>query len=104
MNMATTLSASFDTRREADMTVERLVQEHKIERTDIFVTADGSDNSIGERVAGADREAGGPSPEARDDGALNGRITVSVDIEEDARADAVRAAFAEFNAEDVAAD
>ncbi|MEG3087150.1 hypothetical protein [Sphingomonas sp. PB4P5] len=102
--MATTLSASFDTRREADMTVERLVQEHKIERTDIFVTAEGPDNSIGERVAGADRQSAEPSPEARDDGALGGRITVSVDIEDDARAETVRAAFVEFDAADVAAN
>lgn len=102
--MGTTLIARFDTRREAEMTVERLVQEVGIERTDIFVAAEGDDNSVGEEIAGSDAEAGGPSHEARGDGALNGRITVSVDVGDDLRASAVRRAFSEFNAEDVSED
>jgi len=102
--MATTLEARFDTRRDAEMAVERLVQEYGIERTDIFVTTDGADNSAGDREAGSDNAAGAPSPEGRDDGALNGRITVSVDIDDDALVGQVREAFAEFNADDVSAD
>ncbi len=54
--MGTTLTAQFETRREAEMTIERLVQEHGIERTDIFVSAAGADNTAGEAVA--DRTAG----------------------------------------------
>jgi hypothetical protein len=100
--MPTTLTANFATRREADMTVERLVQEQGIERTDIFVVAAGDDNTAGEEVAGSDAQAGEPSPEARDDAALNGRVTVSVDVEDDDRADDIRSAFAEFDAADVA--
>lgn len=100
--MPTTLTANFATRREADMTVERLVQEQGIERTDIFVVAAGDDNTAGEEVAGSDAEAGEPSPEARDDAALSGRVTVSVDVEDDDRADEIRGAFAEFDAADVA--
>ena len=99
--MSTTLEATFETRREAEMTIERLVQEYGIERTDIFVTTEGADNSAGEAEAGSDTEAGTPSPPDRDDAALNGRISVSVDIADDARADGVRSAFAEFGAQDV---
>ena len=102
--MPTTLAASFATRREAEMTVERIVQEQGIERTDIFIAAAGDDNSAGEEVAGSDAQAGEPSPEARDDAALNGRVIVSVDVEDDDRAAEIRDAFAEFDAADIAID
>lgn len=101
--MGTTLKASFDTRRGAEMTIERLVQEFGIERTGIFVAAEGSKNSAGEEKAGSDTEAGSPSPDNRNDASLKGRVTVSVDIEDDDHAAKVRSAFAEFGAEDVAA-
>lgn len=93
--MSTSLVAKFDTRREAEMTVERLVQQFEIERTDVFITAEGDQNT-----AGVD-EAGKPSPEGRDDAALAGRVVVSVDIEDESLAEEVRSAFAEFNADDV---
>lgn len=99
--MATTLNASFETRREAEMTVERLVQEHGIDRSDVFIAAAGERNSAGEEQAGSDRDAGEPSPAARGDSPLNGAVTVSVDIADDARAQKVREAFGEFDAADV---
>lgn len=100
--MGTTLTATFETRREAEMTVERLVQEHGIERTDIFLAAEGDDNSAGIEPAGSDRATGEPSAEPRDDASLRGAVTVSVDIEDDADVQKVRDAFAEFDAGDVA--
>lgn len=102
--MGTTLTAQFETRREAEMTIERLVQEHGIERTDIFVAAAGSENTAGEETAGSDAKAGEPSVEARHDGALNGAIEVSVDIEDEGKAATIRKAFAEFSAHDVEED
>ena len=99
--MGTTLNATFETRREAEMTVERLVQEHGLERTDIFITAAGDENTAGEEQAGSDGEAGEPSPEARDDSPLNGAVSVSVDIADEAKATKVREAFSEFEAADV---
>jgi hypothetical protein len=99
--MPQTLTAKFETRREAEMTVERLVQQFKIERTDVFVAAEGNDNTAGVEEAGSDTEAGTPSPEARNDGAIAGRVIVSVDIEDDQLAEEVRSAFAEFDAKDV---
>jgi hypothetical protein len=99
--MSTTLTASFETRREAEMTVERLVQQFKIERTDIFVAAEGDENSAGVERAGSDTKAGSPSPEDRNDADLAGRVTVSVDIEDESVAGEVRSAFAEFDADTV---
>lgn len=99
--MGTTLTAQFETRREAEMTVERLVQEHGIERTDIFVAATGGENTAGEASAGSDAKAGEPSTGERHDAALNGSIEVSVDIEDEGKASRIREAFAEFSAHDV---
>lgn len=99
--MSTSLTAKFDTRREAEMTIERLVQQFKIERTDVFVAAEGEENTAGIEKAGSDTEAGAPSPEDRNDSRLTDRVIVSVDIEDDGLADEVRAAFAEFDASEV---
>ena len=100
--MSTTLTATFDTRRDAEMTVERLVQQFEINRADVFLTTEGADNSSGIEEAGSDTEAGGPSPTNRDDAELAGRVVVSVDIQDATLADEVRSAFAEFDAAGVA--
>ena len=99
--MGTTLNATFETRREAEMTVERLVQEHGVERTDVFIAAEGDENSAGKEQAGSDGDAGEPSSGSRDDAPLHGAVSVSVDIEDDDKAAKVREAFAEFQAADV---
>ena len=96
--MRTTLNASFATRREAEMTVERLVQEHGIDRADIFIATAGSENTAGNARAGSDTQAVKPGSEMRDDAPLNGAVTVSVDIEDDARVAKVREAFRDFEA------
>ena len=95
------LTAKFATRREAEMTVERLVQEQGIERTKIVIATEDSRNSAGVDEAGADTAGMDPTPNARDDAALEGMIVVSVDVD-DARATEVKAAFAEFDGSDVA--
>ncbi len=99
--MASTLTATFETRREAEMTVERLVQEHGVERTNVFIAAEGDENSAGEEQAGSDKNAGEPSAEPRGDAPLHSAVSVSVDIEDDAKVARVREAFAEFHADDV---
>ena len=99
--MSTTLTGTFETRRAAEMAVERLVQEFGIQRTDIFIAAAGDENTAGGKSAGADTEAGDPSPPDRTDAALHGSITVSVDTEDDAVAEKVRGAFSEFDAAEV---
>jgi len=93
----TTLSATFPTRRDAELAIERLVQEFKIDRKAIRVGPQGDENSAGEAPSGADKKAAEPSPEARDDGALEGAILVEVDGVDGDNAAAVRSAFAEFS-------
>jgi len=90
----------FDTRREAEMSIERLVQEHGIDRGVIAVMPDSPQNSAGVEVAGADAKRGEPVAPAGEEAALNGRIAVSLD---DGAADAgmVRAVFEEFKAADI---
>ncbi|WP_224003450.1 hypothetical protein [Aureimonas sp. SA4125] len=95
--MGTTLKAKFETRRDAEMAIERLVQEHGIERTDIFVTAAGSQNTAGTQESGSDNASAEPTREDRDDAALNGMIEVSVDLEDEGLAQTVRDAFGEFD-------
>jgi len=97
------LIGKFDTRREAEMTVERLVQQFDIDRSKVVVAPDGAANSAGIEEAGSDNAAGAPSPEPRDDAELNGKVVVTVDVADNATADEVRAAFAEFDASEQAA-
>ena len=99
--MGSTLKATFETRREAEMTVERVVQEYGIERSDVFISASGDENTVGDEQTGSDDEAGAPNPEVRGDAPLNGTVTVSVDVEDEAKIAKVREAFAEFEAADV---
>jgi hypothetical protein len=77
-----TIIASFEARRDAEVAVEHLVQQHSIERSDVFIQAEGAANSAGSKLAGADIESGHPGVEKRGDPALNGPIEVSVDCHE----------------------
>jgi hypothetical protein len=99
-----TLTATFATRRDADLVVERLVQEVKLERTDIFVAALGEENSAGLRASGADVESGHVAVEAGGSPALEDGITISVDIMDTTRLSTVRAVFGEMGGEDIAAE
>lgn len=99
--MRANLTGLFETRRDAEMAVERLVQEYDVDRSLIRIAPAGDANSAGEQRAGADRHAAAPSSEDRQDAKLTGPIEVSVDIQDDARASTLREAFAEFGAHDV---
>lgn len=76
--MERTVIARFETRRDAEIAVEHLVQEHGVARTDIFIRARGESNSAGVRPAGADVESG-HGPQKRGTPELGGEIEVSVD-------------------------
>ncbi|WP_242097889.1 MULTISPECIES: hypothetical protein [unclassified Sphingomonas] len=95
--MATTLTATFDSRREAELTVERLVQEHGIDRAAISIAADGDENSAGTEKSGSDLPDGSQDSSSRDDAALTGMVMVVVDLDDDAQAEQVKDAFVEFN-------
>jgi len=102
--MTQALSGQFDTRREAEMAVERLVQGHGIDRGVIVITAAGERNTAGEDLAGADAKRGDDGEEPRSDGALTGAVLVAVEVADEAQAADIREALAEFKAADVAAD
>lgn len=101
--MERTIVALFDTRREAETAVEHLVQEHGIDRTDVFIRALGEANSAGIRAAGADVESGHPGVETQGTPELAGRIEVSVDCHDD-RSATVRIALNEAGARSLRAD
>lgn len=101
MEMGILLTATFGTRREAEMTVERLVQEFGLDRAAISVLTEGDQNSAGEARAGSDNAAGQPGEEDRDDAPLDGAIVVTTEVDDEDAAEKVRSAFAEFSAEGV---
>ena len=98
--MSQTLKTTFATRRDAELAVERLVQEHGIERSDIFIAPEGDANSAGEAVSGSDRPSAAPTEAGRSDAALNGRIEVSVNLQDNALAAVVSDAFGEMDGRD----
>lgn len=81
--MERTISATFETRRDAETAVEHLVQEHGLIRADIFVRAMGNANSAGIRPAGADVESAHSASDERGQPKLAGPIELSVDCHGD---------------------
>lgn len=73
-----TITATFETREAADLTVEHLVQRVGVDRADIFVQPIGQDNSSGADVSGGDASA--INGHGRGDARLCGEIEVSADI------------------------
>jgi hypothetical protein len=52
--MSNNITATFETRRAAELAIEHLVQEHGVARTDVTVDAEGAANSSGTERSGAD--------------------------------------------------
>ncbi|CCD95219.1 conserved hypothetical protein [Bradyrhizobium sp. ORS 375] len=73
-----TITGRFATRREAELAVEHLVQDHGIARTDVVVQPAGQANSAGSKAAGADVESGHPGVNKQGAPELEGEIEVSV--------------------------
>ncbi len=71
--------ACFDTRRSAETAVEHLVQEHGVDRADVFISAAGRANTAGVRPAGADVQDGHAGAGTHGKPKLSGPIEVSVD-------------------------
>ena len=73
--MTDAISATFETRRSAELAIEHLVQEHGIDRKDISVDAEGSANSSGTVRSGADAApASGSNAEPKLEGAIHIRV------------------------------
>ncbi|ONG51075.1 hypothetical protein BKE38_16695 [Pseudoroseomonas deserti] len=67
------ITASFATRRDAEMAVETLVQEYGVPVGAVETHAEGRDNSSGTRAAGADGSTA--------DGEYAGRVRVAATVE-----------------------
>ena len=94
--MTQTFSAEFETRRDAEMTVEHLVQEYGLDRRAISIVSVADQNSVGTEVAGSDLEEGRPKHATTSQPPLAGRLKVSVEAEA-AQSEAVLKAFAAYN-------
>jgi hypothetical protein len=99
-----TIKATFSTRRRSDLAVEQLVQELRIERTNIFVVPEGPKNSAGSEASGADIESGHPRVDPAGDPALAGGLAVSIDLVDDTRLLEVRAVLEEHGGHNVATE
>lgn len=90
-----TICGTFGTREAADRVIEHLVQEHGIDRADIFVQAKDAANTSGTAPSGGD--AAGDYEGSDLDPALRGEIQVSADVSRDEIA-AAEQAFREAGA------
>ena len=95
--MGQTIIGTFPTRRAVELTVEHLVQDYGLERTDIMIEPVGSSNTAGTHAAGADVESGHDGIDTAGEPALEGAIEVSVDMNDD-EIDAVMKAFGDAGA------
>lgn len=93
--MGRTVTQTFATRAEAERAVEHLVQEMHVERTAIFVAPADAENSAGQERSGADEPTMLES--GREDAQLAGAIVVSVDVNDDGRADDIQAELANLD-------
>ena len=76
-------TALFDTRREAELAIERLVQEHGLARNEIFAEPAGETATAGVRAGGGDHASGAPSSGEREDAPLKGAIRLTVPFTEE---------------------
>lgn len=95
------VTATFETRREAELAVEHLVQEHSIERDDISVGPEGDENSVGVEASGADASTELEDGDD-DEAALASAILVTVTAEGDEEAEEIAEYLEEFGGGDVA--
>lgn len=100
--MATTITARFETRRDAETAVEHLVQEHGIDRNAVHIVAADEANTAGTQVAGADVEAGGEKTDTEGEPALEGAIAVSATVD-DGQTEAVTTSFETYGGTELSA-
>lgn len=99
--MSQVITGFFNTRREAEMTVERLVQDHGLDRNSVQAMAEGEENSSGTVLSGADAAdaASGEQPE----GVRRDRIVVRAEVG-DELLEVAMASFRECNAAELKAE
>lgn len=98
--MQKTVAAEFETRRQAEMTVEHLSQEHGIDPGAISIVPVAAKNSAGTQIDGSDHENTGDKAGTEPHPALAGKLRVSVEADE-ALADKVLSSFAAYGGRQV---
>lgn len=96
--MPQTVAAEFDTRRDAEMSVEHLVQEYGLNRSAISIVSVTDENSAGTQIAGSDLDGGKPKEDVVTQPALSGRLRVLVEVDE-AQQDKVLKTFTTYGGE-----
>lgn len=96
------LAAEFETRRDAEMTVEHLVQEYKLDRRAVTIVSASDQNSAGTKVAGSDTEGGHEKVGTDAEPKLSGKLRVSVEADETI-ADKVLSTFTTYKGRQVEA-
>ena len=97
----TTIKATFDTRREAELAIEHLVQEHHIDRDDILIGPEGDENSVGLETSGSDEPTIGEEVDENDKAALNGAITVRIELSGAEDTDAIQDVLLEYGGSEI---
>lgn len=95
------ISAQFKSRRDAEMAIEHIVQDHGLDRNAVEVGPASNRNTAGTEAARADVEEGHLKTDTEGEPALAGKIKVSVQVEEDV-VDKVLVSFRTFDG-DIAA-
>jgi len=94
--MSRTISADFKSRRDAEMAVEHIVQDHGLDRNAVQVGPASDENTAGTEAARADVEDGHLKAGTVGEPALAGKVRVSVAVD-DAIAEKVLSSFATFH-------
>lgn len=94
--MSKLISADFKSRRDAEMAIEHIVQEHGLDRNAVEVGPASVENTAGTEAARADVEDGHLKSGTEGEPALAGKIRVFVSVDE-AIADKVLSSFETFN-------
>ncbi len=94
--MPKTISAEFKSRRDAEMAVEHIVQDHGIDRSTVEVGPASDQNTAGTEAARADVEDGYLKSGTEGEPALAGKVKVSVQVD-DATAEMVISSFKTFD-------
>lgn len=94
--MTKSISADFKSRRDAEMAVEHIVQEHGLNRNAVEVGPASVENTAGTEAARADVEDGHLKSGTEGEPALAGKVRVFVEVD-DAIADKVLSSFETFH-------
>lgn len=94
--MPKTISANFKSRRDAEMAVEHIVQDHGLDRNAVDIGPASNENTAGTEAARADVEDGHLKSGTEGEPALAGKVKVSV-LVDDAIAEKVISSFRTFD-------